>query len=204
MIRTEKDILDALAHSPFHMQVLKAASALNLPDMCIAAGFVRNYIWDRLHGFAAPTPLNDIDVIYYDNGNLDIGRERESEERLRQAMPGLPWSVKNQARMHLKNKDRPYTSLEDAMAHWLETVTPVGVRLMSDNTLHLIAPLGITDLLSLRCRATPHAKSRDERLAHYRARMMAKKWWTIWPNVTVYDLQSEQEATEKWLRKQSR
>ena len=50
---------------PFRMDCLRALSALNLPQGYLGAGFVRNAIWDDLHNKARPTPLNDIDVVYF-------------------------------------------------------------------------------------------------------------------------------------------
>ena len=32
----------------------------------LAAGFIRNLVWDQQHGYLRPTPLPDIDVIYLD------------------------------------------------------------------------------------------------------------------------------------------
>lgn len=187
-IESEQDITDLLRASPFHMQALKAVKALNLPQGWIAAGFVRNYIWDCMHGYQEMTPLNDIDVIYYDAGHLDEAFEKRQEERLDELMPGQPWSVKNQGRMHVKNDDQPYRSIEDALEHWCETVTPIGVRIGANDTLEVLAPLGLEDLLQQNCRATPFARSKPLKLNDYRTRMQEKKWWGIWPDVTVHDL----------------
>jgi hypothetical protein len=48
---------------------------------------------------------------------------------LRARDDALGWSVKNQARMHERNADRPYRSASDAMMHSPETATAVGARL---------------------------------------------------------------------------
>ena len=47
------------------MDCLHALRSLDLPQGYIGAGFVRNAIWDELHKRVKPTPLNDIDVIYF-------------------------------------------------------------------------------------------------------------------------------------------
>ncbi len=73
----------------------------------LAAGFVRNLVWDRLHGLVA-TPFTDIDVIYFDPADLSRETENRYEAELRILAPEYPWSVKNQARMHLRNGDKPY------------------------------------------------------------------------------------------------
>jgi hypothetical protein len=48
---------------PARVEVLEFARDLNLPDWAIGAGFVRNAVWDHLHGYEFATPLNDIDVL---------------------------------------------------------------------------------------------------------------------------------------------
>ncbi len=188
-VNGETSIIDLIAGSPFHMAALHAARDLNLPDWCIAAGFVRNAVWDAMHGYKDFTPLNDIDVLYFDTANTRKKQEKEYEAWLQAALPGLPWSVKNQARMHLKYSNRPYTDTQDAMYHWCETVTPVGVRLEPCGALTLLAPLGISDLISGNCRATPYAKSAPQKLEDYRRRMKEKNWPGLWPPVTLHDME---------------
>lgn len=188
MIKSAADILSTISTSDYHRNALEAVRSLDLPNGWIAAGFVRNYVWDIMHGYPAMTPLNDIDVIYYDAANQNEAFEKEQEQKLATLVPGLPWSVKNQARMHVKNGDDPYDSIDTALKHWCETVTPVGVRMEADDTISLLAPLGLDDLLSLRCRATPFARSKPNKLKDYRDRMNEKKWWVTWPQVAVLDL----------------
>jgi hypothetical protein len=48
-----------------------------------------------------------------------------------------------------------------------------------------LAPLGLDDLLSLRIAPTPHARSSPRRLAEYRARLAAKPWRELWPELTL-------------------
>ena len=190
-LQSRNDILACLRASSFHMQALRAVRTLNLPDGWIAAGFIRNYVWDIMHNYSQLTPLNDIDVIYYDAANQNKTFEKEQEHKLEQMMPGQPWSVKNQARMHVKNGDDPYHNLDNALCHWCETVTPIAVRLEPDDTLSLRAPLGLGDLLNYRCHPTPFARKNPAKLHDYHDRMREKKWWLIWPEVSVYDMDKQ-------------
>jgi hypothetical protein len=66
------------------------------------------------------------------------------------------------------------------MIYWLETVTAVGVRLEADDSLTVIAPLGIDDLVNLRCRPTAFGQTDREA---YEARIAAKRWRELWPKV---------------------
>jgi hypothetical protein len=185
-MENQEDILEAIAASPFHMECLEAARELDLPEWHIGAGFVRNLVWDRLHGFDELTPLNDIDVLYYDPTSLDETFEKECERWLSLLRPGPAWSVKNQAQMHRKYGGRPYVSMEDALRHWLETVTPVAVKLDAKGNLALLAPLGVEDMLACTCNPTQVTRAHPERMAQYKARMAEKDWPAIWDKVRVF------------------
>ncbi len=87
--------------------------------------------------------------------------------------------------MHLRNGDAPYGSSAEALAHWLETPTAVGLRLNEAGGLELLAPLGTEDLLAFVVRPTPHARAHKHRLAAYRERMEKKNWPAKWPKLKV-------------------
>lgn len=165
------------------MGVLRAVSRLGLPDCWIGAGFVRNLVWDRLHGFAEATPLNDIDVLYFDPSDQSRVTERKLESRLRRSLPGLPWSVRNQARMHRRNGDAPYRSTCHALAFWAETPTAVAVAVRGAG-VEVIAPFGTEDLMGLTVRPTPRFR---HKMVIYRVRMARKNWPALWPRLTVLD-----------------
>ena len=164
------------------MEVLRAVRALGLADWAIGAGFVRAAVWDRVFGVAAPTPLADIDVLYFDARRLSPHHDRRLERMLAAARPDVPWSVKNQARMHRHNRERPYGATAPAIAHWIETPTCVAVRLAADDTLTLIAPLGLDDLVRGRVRPTPAAR---RKMPIYRRRLATKRWRQAWPGLTI-------------------
>lgn len=178
------DIAAIVARAPEALVQLRAVRSLALSDWCIAAGFVRNRVWDHLHGISPSREPADIDVLYYDAADLSKERETEAEKRLGALLPGLPWQVRNQARMHVWKHLPQHRDTADAMVYWLETVTAVGVRLEADDSLTVIAPLGIDDLVNLCCRPTPFGRTkRDE----YEARIAAKRWRELWPKVRFFD-----------------
>lgn len=176
---------------------IQCAKVHSMSQWCIAAGFVRNLVWDRLHGFEL-SPLNDIDLIYF--CPLDIRPERDAaiEAYLTQLAPDLPWSVKNQARMHLKNQDPAYTSCADAMSYWPEFETAIGIY-VSDvsecdydkntqvtaeqpllcqcaTSYGLVTPFGLYALFDLTLRANPRRS-----LLIFEQRMSAKGWLRQYP-----------------------
>ncbi|MEM9783354.1 MAG: nucleotidyltransferase family protein [Pseudomonadota bacterium] len=175
----EGPVYAAMAH-PWYRATIAVVSGLGLPDWAIGAGFVRNAVWDRLAGLSR-TPLADVDVLYFDRADPGGRRERMLERRLTAALP-RPWSVRNQARMHRRNGDRPYRSTADAMRFWLETPTTVAIRVDGAGRLRLIAPHGLHDLLAMRVRPTPAGRAKS---LLYAKRVNAKNWQARWPGLVM-------------------
>jgi hypothetical protein len=190
------DLIGLIGADADIVRALEAVAALGLPDCWITAGMIRNRVYDRAHGYAAPTPLNDVDVIYFDPDRCDESIEKRLEAALRDRSPDLPWSVKNQARMAARNGDLPYRSSSHALEHWCETPTAVGARLQDDRRIEVIAPLGLVDLFDLVVRPTPHAGRTPAKLAAYRARMAAKNWPARWPRLQVLDLEGSRSLED--------
>jgi len=144
-----------LLSDPSERQILETVAALDLPDCWIGAGFVRDTVWDHLHGYDVIEPNGDVDVIWHTVTSSGSETDRNFEQQLSATMPGLLWSVKNQARMHLRNNDAPYVSAAEAMRHWPETATAVAARLDNFGDVEINAPFGLEDLFALVLRATP-------------------------------------------------
>ncbi len=172
-----------IASDPDRMAVLRTAMGLGLPDCWIGAGFVRNPIWDRLHGHEVCANFNDVDVIYFDRENIAAASDAAHEVRLRQTMPGVPWSVLNMARMHIPTGDPPYRSTIHGIRFWPEIATAIAVRIDADDALVMAAPFGIDDLLGLRVRPTPAA--REHHAEVYRRRLAKKNWPARWPRLQI-------------------
>ena len=188
-MKTEEEMLSVIAEDSWMLEVLRAANTLNLPDWWICAGFVRSKVWDALHDYDVRTPLGDIDVIYFDKEKLDEEMEKDYECQLGRLMPELPWSVKNQARMHEINDLPPYLSSVDAISQFPETATALGVKLGTRGQLELTAPHGLKDLLALQVRPTPAFKQDERLMVTYRQRLASKQWTRKWPKVTVVSVQ---------------
>ncbi|MBL3888774.1 nucleotidyltransferase family protein [Bacillus cereus] len=184
-IKTEKDIIRLIENDEWMMNVLQMAKSLELPDWWICAGFVRSKIWDTLHDYEAKTPMPDVDVIYYDSLHQDEIYEQSLETKLMNIDATIPWSVKNQARMHVVNNMPPYSSSVNAISKFPETATALGVTLDELNNVILTAPCGIEDVLSLQVKPTAHFLESKERLHMYKNRVIKKNWQSKWPNITI-------------------
>lgn len=173
-------IIKWISEDQVRMEALKLVSKLNLPDWCLAAGFVRNLVWDKLHDYTVSTKLSDIDLIYFDPINDSAVKDLEIEEYLK-SRSNLPWSVKNQARMHIKNGDQPYRSTSDAMRYWVEVETAIGVKLSIDGEIELIAPFGLEALMA----NTITMNNRRPKPDIFKQRISSKKWLEQWPKLRV-------------------
>ncbi|MDP3954431.1 MAG: nucleotidyltransferase family protein [bacterium] len=174
------EILKIVEDDPWIMGVINKADSLNLSDWLIGAGFVRNKVWDYLHGYNKPNlDTADIDLVYYDpNGNNQEDDEKLSEELKKETR--VEWEVVNQFYAHKWNGLPPYKSTEDAISQWPETVTAIGVKL-EDGKLKLVAPYGIDDLVNMIIRPSP--KFND--INRVKERVQEKGWLEKWPKLKL-------------------
>ncbi|NQD65955.1 nucleotidyltransferase family protein [Bacillus haikouensis] len=189
-MKTEDDIIQLIKNDEWMMKILKAAQALNLPDCWVCAGFIRTKVWDTLQGNKLRSKLADIDVVYFDPDNILEEKEKEYEQILHTLIPEEPWSVKNQARMHVINGEEPYTSTIDAVSRFPETATSIAVKHSDGNDADIIlaSPWGVDDLLTMHIRATPSFIQKKELSNIYNERIHRKKWKDNWPMVEVHSL----------------
>ena len=186
----EQDIITLLEHDKEMMEILKSVKALNLPDCWVGGGVIRSKVLDHLHHYTTPTPIPDVDVIYFDKNDFledeihsdSTKREKSLEDSLTSMMPQIKWEVVNQARMHVFHKRSTYKDSTDAMKDWVETATGIGVRLLDDGTLELAAPWGIDDLIN--CILRP-VSQKQERLKEFERRIKVKDWLKKWPKLKV-------------------
>lgn len=173
-------IIKLVVQDPLRVKALDAVYQLALPQCYIAAGFVRNFVWDHLHQFGQPTALNDVDVIYFDTDEADANQYLVYEAKLKQLMPQLNWQVRNQAKMHLRNNDRPYLSSLDAMRHWPEKETAVAIRRIAKGEYECIAAFGFESLFALQVTHNP-LRPREV----FDGRVKTKGWLVKWPLLKV-------------------
>ncbi|USD68288.1 nucleotidyltransferase family protein [Vibrio sp. SCSIO 43136] len=172
-VRADAFRMDAL------IQVQSLEREFSLPPTYIGAGFVRNLVWDKLHGYPSPTPLNDLDVVFY-APDLAEDKNKHLQCALTSRRGEYRWQVKNQAYLHHRNQDRPYQGLVDALSFWPEKETAVAVRLNFDGQLEFVSAFGFESLLALEL--TPNPKRQR---AVFDQRLAKKNWRGLWPKLKV-------------------
>ncbi len=151
-------------------------------ELYLGGGIIRNMVWDDLHQYREMTPIDDVDVIYFDHQHKTKEDDIAIEEKLKKSMPNLKWSVKNQARMHAINNDDPYTSLQDAVSKWPETASAILIKKGEQGKYALIAPFGFDDLFRLIVQPTPHFMGK---LDKYQQRITAQDWEEKWGKLKI-------------------
>jgi hypothetical protein len=61
-----------VAGDPIRWHLLEVVRSMRLPDCWVGAGFVRNAVWDKLHGRAISPPSGDVDVIWFEPERADL------------------------------------------------------------------------------------------------------------------------------------
>jgi len=178
---------EVICSTEWLMRALIAARDVDAPDWWIGAGAIRTAVWDRLHGFDTPTPMADVDVVFFDPDDLSEEHEREIEALLGRALPGVPWDATNQAAVHLwypkkfGYRVRAFDSSAAAVATWPETAACVAVRFGADERLLVHAPLGLDDLFGMVHRRNPARVTVEE----FERRLASKRIAEKWPRVTI-------------------
>ncbi|MCY1690968.1 nucleotidyltransferase family protein [Exiguobacterium sp. SL14] len=134
--------------------------------MCL--GVLRSKIWG-----IDQNAQSDIDIVYFDPSDISEATEKRHERQLCKWVD-LPWSVKNQARMHLVNELPPYASAQDAIAQFPETVTAIGVTKRDKFQLYL--PYGASDFTDRVIRPTPSFQVGTDRHSIFQRRVNEKGW----------------------------
>lgn len=183
-VKNEQDILDAFRENPDIMTILTIIRDLALKDSWLAAGSVRNFIWNLLSGKSPFDRETDVDVIFFDPA-ISYEDTLGIERKLKENFPQYQWELKNQVYMHLHSSHTaPYTSSRDAMSKYPERCTAVGLRLNEDSTLELFAPYGLEDIMNFQVSPTPHFLENEERMKLYQERLSKKNWQEKWKNLT--------------------
>ncbi|WP_137153257.1 nucleotidyltransferase family protein [Devosia sp. FKR38] len=185
---TQRQALDAIIRSePVLMAVLSGLQRLALPDALLVSGAIYNVVWNRLTGRPALRGVNDIDVFYFDAGDLSWEAEDRAIKALDAALGPMPLPVqlRNQARVHLWYEQKfgiafsPLRSSAEMLERFASKTHAVGARLDDAQRLELVAPFGLDDLFAFR--VTPNVAT-DNRVTHTNK---GERIRALWPEVTV-------------------
>jgi hypothetical protein len=175
--------------TPPLMQVLSGARHLCLRDWLLFSGAVYQPVLNHLTGRALDYGIKDYDLGYFDASDLSYDAEDAIIRRVKAVFKEPLRSmveVRNQARVHLWFEAKfgeaygPLSSTAEALERFASATFAVGVRLESDDRLHIEAPFGLGDLFALRLCPNPRRKT----VGFARASEDVRRRW---PEVVVED-----------------
>jgi hypothetical protein len=147
-----------LRADPLVWRALEQARDLDLPDWRIVAGALYNTVWNALTGRPSGHGIKDIDLFYFDAGDLSYAAEDHIIRRAAAYFPndGPPIEIRNQARVHLWYASRfgrriaPLRSSDDSIGRFAALTHSVGARLQPDGRLDIHAPYGLDPIFAFK------------------------------------------------------
>jgi uncharacterized protein len=168
------------------MLVLKTLRKLDTTAY-VAAGVLRHVVWAHLHEMSYSLSGTEIDVIFYDQDDVNDQHALRLKHALEMQLPNIQWDVTNQATVHQwyrteKNQSiAPLQSIAQALYFWPETATALALRLDQQQDFELIAPLGLQDLFELKLRWNPTLVS----YKIFEQRCLNKRFLEKWPRLKL-------------------
>src|SRR5271156_1993237 len=156
---------EIVRRTPPLLRVLTVARRLCLPDWLVFSGAVYQPVLNHLTGRPLDYGIKDYDLGYFDVSDLSYDAEDAVIRRVKAAFDEplrRMVEVRNQARVHLWFEGKfgePYGPLSctaEALERFASATFAVGVRLESDDRLHIVAPFGLADLFGLRVVPNPY------------------------------------------------
>ena len=177
-----KRLATIVKSSELLMEGLAIARQLALPNWWIVGGAIRDVVWQGITN--RPTgSICDLDLVYFDATSPSKDADDRLEDRLG-SVGGVPWSIKNQARMHIFDREVAYSCVEEAIFYFPETVSCVGIKMTAGGELIIINLFGFSDLLGMIFRPTPGYLRRAS-FSSFVERVHTKGWVDKWPELRV-------------------
>src|SRR6202035_4170948 len=196
-----RELAQSVLAEPWLASALDAVAASGLPDAWIGAGAIRDVVWGQLHDGFDPALVRDVDVVFFDPGDLSRARDEAAQRQLGE-LAVRPWEASNQAAVHTWFHEYfggppvpPFASVHEAVATWPETATCVAIRRAAGDPaagdpapgdpasggLEVCAPHGLADLIGRTWRRNPVRGT----LATSRERLARQRVAARWPGVTI-------------------
>lgn len=184
----EQQLKAIVRGAPTLMQVLTTVRDLDLPDWLLFSGAIYQRVINHMTGRDPDYGVKDYDVGYFDPDTSYEAEDRVIKRVAAAFEPPLTdlVEVRNQARVHIWFPGKfgePYPPLQntaEAISRFTTVAFAVGVRLMPDDDLRIVAPFGLDDLFALTLRPNPTRKTSG--FARTAENVMRR-----WPELTVVD-----------------
>lgn len=127
-MKYEKEFESIIRESKL-FDVLIAIKGIKFPKCYLGASSLAQTVWNKKHGFDLLYGINDLDIIFFDDGDIAEELENKIESILYEQLEhmDLQLDVTNQATVHLWYEEifgkaiSAYKSIEDAVDNWPTT-----------------------------------------------------------------------------------
>ncbi len=190
-----KDIIEIFKNSNRINSILKTIEEFKSEHLFLTGGSLRNVVWNSLHFYTEDYELEDCDIIFYNQ--FDTSKEYETfiRQELNYLNPNIRWSVKNQARMHIRNNHTPYTNITDALKSFPETCSAIAI----DKNWSIISPYGLNDLVALLIKPTKFCLENE--IEVFYNRLAKKTWLDKWSDLILYENTARNKRfSPHWLK----
>ncbi|MCI5057814.1 MAG: nucleotidyltransferase family protein [Flavobacteriales bacterium] len=185
-IDLEVKLIDLIERHSFLPDLLRFIEKLDLPQWYIGAGIITQTVWNVEHGFPLLQNIQDLDLIYYDDGELWDQKELQSQITIE--FPGIEMEIDvvNQATVHHWYEQTfgfeisKYQSSNEAIKTWPTTSNAVGIR-VKQGQYEVYAPFGLEDLFNLILRPNKKMITKD---IYYKK---VHRWTSCWPKLSVIE-----------------
>lgn len=185
-------ILEIVKNSNRITSIIRTIKLINTENLMLTGGSLRNVVWNYQHYFIEEYELEDCDIIFYNSTNLSKDYEKSIKNRLEYLNPDIKWSVKNQARMHIRNGHKPYNGIYNAISAFPETCSSVAI----DKNWNIISPYGLEDLLNLIVTPTPFCIENE--IEVYDRRIRQKNWLDKWADLKIKRNTAHNTSFHQW------
>jgi uncharacterized protein len=175
----KQNFLELIRSSSRISNIIQVIGHFRSERLLLTGGSLRNVVWNNLHFYSEDYELEDCDIIFYNATDISRNHEESIRKKLELLNPEVNWSVKNQARMHIRNKHKPYKSILDALIAFPETCSAVAV----DKDWKILSPYGLHDLYNLI--VTPTKYCLNNEIEVYRSRIIKKNWYEKWSDLKI-------------------
>jgi len=175
------NVLGILKSSNRINSIMQTIRLIKSEELLLTGGSLRNIVWNNLHLYSESYELEDCDIIFYNPVDISRNYEEQIRKRLEYFNPDINWSVKNQARMHIRNKHKPYSGILDALIAFPETCSAVAI----DKDWNIISPYGLYDLYNLTVAPTKYCMENE--IEVYHRRLIKKNWHEKWADLIILE-----------------
>lgn len=145
------------------LAAMKGVRSLQLPDWCVYGPSIVWPLWSAFKGPPKQAGNHQLYVAYYDAAPRAELREAQYLHHLRQILSSSPYQLHlaNQAHAVIRTNQQdlaenvPVRCTEEALVKDPVRTYAVGVRLEANDSLTVLAPLGLSSMFSMRMQRNP-------------------------------------------------